>query len=70
MDHSQESWVVVVEPAEPTAAERAFKQWQGENPRWSDELRDPDILIDTIRGPGGKTLRRYRVRDKRHVRPA
>jgi hypothetical protein len=65
MSHIRSYWVVVVEPTEPTEAERAFEQWRSDNLLWSAGLGDSDILIDTIRGPGGKILRRYRVRDTR-----
>jgi hypothetical protein len=67
MNHNQNSWVVVVGPTEPLEAERAFSQWRYDNELWSAELSDSDIMIDTIRALGGKTLRRYRVRDIRPV---
>lgn len=69
MNHSQDTWVVVVPPAEPARAERAFEEWRLANPLWSAELLDSDILVDTIRGSGGKTLRRYRVREKMRTAP-
>jgi hypothetical protein len=69
MDDSQNCWIVAVQPAEPTEAERAFEQWRRDNLPWSAELQDSDILIDTIRGPTGGTLRRYRVRDTRRSEP-
>jgi hypothetical protein len=56
------AWVVVVEPTEPAIAERAFARWRRDNPLWSAQLSDADILVDTICRRQGKTLRRYRVK--------
>jgi hypothetical protein len=63
---TDEQWVVVVAPARPPVAEMEFEQWRRLNAAWASQLRDDDVMIDTIRGVTGETLRRYRVRALRH----
>jgi len=55
------AFVEIVPPIEPAAAEMAFKQWLAKSGLAEADISPDDLLIDTVRGRDGRTLRRYRI---------
>jgi hypothetical protein len=52
----------VIVPAMPSReAEESFKRWAEDNKELRDKLGPNDLVVDYIRGPGGKELRQYRI---------
>jgi hypothetical protein len=62
MSDEQADVIVVVVPATFAEADSAFAAWLEQHGIEETTLSDDDVLIDTMRGPEGKVLRRYRVR--------
>ena len=52
---------VIVRPAPPEEAERLLKDWLTANADLAGHLGKTDLLMELVRGPGGKGLRGYRI---------
>jgi hypothetical protein len=62
MSDEQADFIVVVAPASFAEADSAFAAWLEKHGIERTTLSDDDVLIDTMRGPEGKVLRRHRLR--------
>ncbi len=54
-------FVEIVPPAEPLAADEAFRRWAADRRDAGIQWLDEDVRVDTIRARDGRTLRRYLV---------
>jgi hypothetical protein len=62
MTGAADDFIEAVPAKSPAAADEEFERWLVERGLDRVGLPDDAIRIDTIRGPGGLSLRRYRIR--------